>query len=147
LTPLGRKYVYANSNEEEKECIQEAFNNIEIFKQVFEYYSGGNLPENKYLFNTLQERFHLDSSFNEEFVSIYKENIGFLDKNGVAIRETHENQNQPGIEKSDGKKILGHHNKSLFVIMPFTEKTDKLYISEQTDHTSRTKLTTHLGPN
>ena len=49
LNDLGRKYVYAQSQEDLLEAVWSAFNNIEIFKKVYEYYKG-NEPSDEIFF-------------------------------------------------------------------------------------------------
>jgi hypothetical protein len=55
LTDDGRAVAYAPNPETEKALKFRAFLNVDIFKRVLEYYKGSNLPEMKYLGNTLQK--------------------------------------------------------------------------------------------
>lgn len=54
LTELGREIMYAPNPETELVLKKQAFLNIDIFKQVLEYYKGSNLPDMKYLGNVLR---------------------------------------------------------------------------------------------
>lgn len=121
LTALGRKLVYPENSGQEAEALGLAFENIDIFKRVFEYYKGGVLPEKKYLFNTLQETFHLHQDYHEEFYNIYLKNTQSLSRKqqtntSYVIKESIERISQIETDISQ---------KDLFVIMPFSEKTDK----------------------
>lgn len=49
LTALGRSLVYAASPSEEREALWKAFNSVDLYKRVFDYYKGSQLPELKYL--------------------------------------------------------------------------------------------------
>ncbi len=78
LTDLGRELVYAPDPETEMKKKLECFLKIEIFKNVLEYYKGNNLPEMKYLGNTLEDKFKLSPEFHEEFSQIFRENCNDL---------------------------------------------------------------------
>lgn len=122
LTALGRKLVFPENSIQEYEVIKQAFENIDIFKKVYEYYKDGTLPEKKYLFNTLQETFRLHSDYHEEFYDIYLKNIEFLSgkqQNNVSFAAVQIKSGQTDQNNS----TLGQ--KELFVIMPFSEKTEK----------------------
>lgn len=120
LTDLGRKLVYPKSKKEESDAIQDAFRNIELFKNVFDYYQGENLPDIQYLKNTLKTEFGVDEQFQDEFYDLYQRNISYLRSIGQPL----------GIVKSEelsGSIILGESSNSgklvAFVAMPFSEKT------------------------
>jgi hypothetical protein len=78
LTPLGRKLVYAGTPAEEAEAKQEAFLSVDVFKRVIEYYQGNELPEMKYLGNTLKDKFGLHPDTHEEFAKLFRENCDYL---------------------------------------------------------------------
>jgi hypothetical protein len=54
LESLGREIVYASDPGTELSKKREAFLRVELFRKVLEYYKGANLPEMKYLANTLE---------------------------------------------------------------------------------------------
>jgi hypothetical protein len=70
--------VYAPNQEAEKALKLRAFLNVDIFKRVLEYYKGSNLPEMKYLGNTLQKEFDLEPETHEEFSRTFRENCQYL---------------------------------------------------------------------
>lgn len=74
LTDLGRAYAYAESTEDEKKCLQSAFFNVEIFKDVYNHYKGSTLPELKFLANTLEGKFRLSPKFHLDFHRIFQAN-------------------------------------------------------------------------
>jgi hypothetical protein len=78
LAELGREIVYAPNPETELTLKKQAFLNIDIFKRVLEYYKGSNLPDMKYLGNTLTKEFGLDPETHEEFAKIFRENCQYL---------------------------------------------------------------------
>jgi hypothetical protein len=78
LADLGRDIVYAPNPDVEKDLKVRAFLNIDIFKRVLEYYKGSNLPDMKYLGNTLQKEFGLEPETHEEFSRTFRENCQYL---------------------------------------------------------------------
>ena len=78
LTPLGRDLIYAPSPEKEKELKLQAFLKIDVFKRVLEYYRGSQLPEMRYLSNTLSGEFGLQADLHEEFAGVFRANCEYL---------------------------------------------------------------------
>jgi len=74
LADLGRDIAYAPNPEAEQRLKLKAFLNVDVFKRVLEYYKGSNLPEMKYLGNTLQKEFSLAPETHEEFSRTFREN-------------------------------------------------------------------------
>lgn len=70
--------VYAPNPEAEKALKAKAFLSVNIFKRVLEYYKGSNLPEMKYLGNTLQKEFDLELETHGEFSRTFRENCQYL---------------------------------------------------------------------
>lgn len=127
LTEFGRQLIYAPNPETEKQKKIEAFLNIKIFKNVLDYYKGSNLPEMKYLGNTLEDKFKLHPDYHEEFSKIFSENCKDLNiKSGKPLDESQDNDKSKsstiivGETKKGGKGEL-----KAFVIMPFKEKNEK----------------------
>lgn len=123
LTALGRKLAFPESPSDEPQAVWEAFCNIEVFKNVYEYYQGASLPEDKYFCNTLKESFGVNSSYHQDFLTIFKENLGLIKRGGQGpqniITAT------PSITYGDSLGDVPNSTNSgeLFVIMPFSEKT------------------------
>lgn len=82
LADIGREFVYAGNQNEEKENLQKAFFNVGIFRDVYAHYKGSTLPELKYLGNTLISEFNLNSEYHEEFHRLFQENCRFIQKYG-----------------------------------------------------------------
>lgn len=138
LSDLGRRMVYPKSPQEEAEAIQEAFRNVDLFKNVFDYYQGENLPDIQYLKNTLKTEFGVEEQYQDDFYDLYRKNLAYLKSKGelpVALTETSE-------RKVIGNSIiLGESSNSgklvAFVAMPFSEKTSiypKGYFDEVLKH-------------
>lgn len=132
LDSLGHAIVYAGNAEDEVRNKQKAFFNIDIFKKVFEHYGGSSLPETKYLSNTLENEFNLSPEFHDEFIQLFKDNCKFL---GLESAGNLPPDSEVGSlvmkEKSvDSETIIlseskGKNPQVAFVIMPFSERTDK----------------------
>lgn len=124
LTPLGRKIVFPENCQQEYDSLKQAFGNIDIFKKVYDYYRTGDLPEKRYLFNTLQETFGLYADYHEEFYEIYVANIKYLDEKQnsgyISLKKTNSQEVQ-----YVQQQVMNSTTKELFVIMPFSEKTEK----------------------
>jgi len=120
LTELGREIVYAPSPEVERAKKIEAFHNIDIFGKVLKHYKGSDLPEMKYLGNTLQREFKLDPEHHEDFSNAFRETTKYL---GITTGE--ELDRNKGAT-SPSTVVVGEPGKrtklTAFVIMPFSEK-------------------------
>ena len=126
LDDLGRDLVYAPNEGTERALKLRAFLNIDVFKRVLEYYKGSNLPEMKYLGNTLEKEFSLAPDTHEEFSRTFRENCQYLGiTSGVPT----------GADVSAGREDAivvpgtvtlaepgGTSKLTAFVIMPFLER-------------------------
>ncbi len=131
LADLGRELVYAGSPSAEAELKMRAFLNIDVFKRVLEYYKGSNLPEMKYLGNTLQKEFELDPETHEEFSRIFRENCKFL---GITSGTVLTPADTPLLDSTTQAtqpvtvtlaEVGGTSKLTAFVIMPFVERDPK----------------------
>lgn len=129
LADLGRELVYSASPEAEVELRKKAFLNIDVFKRVLEFYKGSNLPEMKYLGNTLQKEFGLDPQTHEEFSRIFRENCKYLGITSGSVPISVEVGDSAASLPAPGTVILaepaGSSKLKAFVIMPFVERDSK----------------------
>lgn len=125
ITSLGKNIVYATSPEMEKTSIQKSFQNVDVFKGVYEHYHGGQLPELKYLKNTLETEFGLHSDHIEDFYKVFQANVDFVHQYGSKILTSDEME---GNAKPSDAIVVGQPESnssiSVFVIMPFVEKNE-----------------------
>lgn len=123
LTALGRKVAFPESSIDESQAVREAFNNIEVFKDVYTYYQGGSLPEDKYFCNTLRENFGIDSSYHQDFLSIFKNNLEIIGQgNTLSLSPASPPVTLCHLESHEESSVQPTSGE-LFVIMPFSEKT------------------------
>lgn len=130
LADLGRDIVYAGNATVEAELKMRAFLNVDVFKRVLEYYKGSNLPEMKYLGNTLQKEFQLVPETHEEFSQIFRENCKFLGiTSGTVIVTAEGSTDSSTAAPAPGTVTLaeagGTSKLTAFVIMPFVERDSK----------------------
>lgn len=133
LTELGRRAVYPDSPEVEREAHREAFLNIPSFRGVLEYYGGNNLPEPEYRENTMFTKFGLAPEVQEEFVEILNKNSRFVGiggndfaANGAgSATPASEAQAQTIARPAKSKDGAGDDAPVCFVIMPFVERSDR----------------------
>ncbi|WIX32779.1 hypothetical protein QO259_18555 [Salinicola sp. JS01] len=141
---IGKRFAYPKSPAEEYEAVKNAFLNVELFKKVYEYYQGENLPEIQYLKNTLKTEFGVDESLQDEFYDLYQKNLKFLnsvkEKTGVSESPSAESATA-GRSGSSSSILLGESKNAgglvAFVAMPFSEKTSqypKGYFDEVLKH-------------
>jgi len=121
LTDLGRAIVYAPSPDAEKAKKLEAFQKIELFTKVLAHYKGSNLPEMKYVGNTLESKFGLAPQFHEEFSRVFKENCAYL---GITSGEAPAEGEHGGPSTVTVGEPAKKSGVRAFVVMPFTEKGD-----------------------
>ncbi len=125
LTDFGRELVYADTPEQELTLKKQAFLQVEIFKRVLDHYRGSQLPEMKYLGNTLQKTFGLPTDLHEEFSSLFRQNCAYLGLDTASEELPAEGSDQ----QSAHSIILGEPKDKkggvCFVIMPFTERSGR----------------------
>lgn len=125
LADLGREVVYAPNAAAEQQLKVKAFLNIELFKRVLDYYKGSNLPEMRYLGNTLQKEFGLQPETHEEFSRLFRENCQYL---GITSGTAPIIVDQDAPAASTGPEVVtlaeatGASRLKAFVIMPFVER-------------------------
>ena len=132
LLPFGREIVYAANPEVEAAKKLEAFLRVELFKKVLDYYKGANLPEMKYLGNTLENTFGLSRDRHEEFSRIFRENCEYLgittgfstskaDAGSAAVEQQQVKNDAPTtVTLAEPKN--GSNGGTAFVIIPFVER-------------------------
>jgi hypothetical protein len=132
LTDLGRKAVYPESVVQEREAKLDAFLNVDVFRRVLEYFHGNNLPERKFLENTLHQTFGIDPEYHDEFIDLFDKNCRYL---GIGKEFAPGRPSSPttvtGAPQADGETVTvatpedAEDAPVCFVIMPFTERDDR----------------------
>lgn len=123
LTELGRSVAYASSPENELKAKIDAFFSVKLFRDVYDHYGSGTLPELKYLSNTLTSTFQLDPQIHEEFINLFKENCRYLsitDKQSITQLNGSHASLPTTIIAEPTKKTA--NSLTLFVALPFVER-------------------------
>jgi hypothetical protein len=126
LSTLGRELVYPKASGDEFKALMAAFRNIELFAKVYDYYTGGNLPEVQYLKNTLKTEWGVDETYQDDFYDLFQKNLAYLKSKGDLPAVS---SGAAGTTtKAGGTSILlGESAKAgnlvAFIAMPFSEKT------------------------
>lgn len=131
LTELGRELVYPASADAELAAFHTAFRNIESFAGVVDHFAGSELPEERYVANTLESQFNIDPDWHEEFIEIFGANCKLIgigsNYNPDTYSPTARGLGSPDdsllsptrtIVQAEGAPIC-------FVIMPFVERDDR----------------------
>lgn len=137
LTELGRRAVFPRSAEEAQAAKLEAFESVELFRNVVDHYGGSNLPGDEFVRNTLQTQFRLDPRVHDEFIDLFKKNCRYVgigtdwegSQSGAANRSRSvpvlaSATTEPIYVDTSRAKLNGDEWPVCFVIMPFTEHTD-----------------------
>ena len=130
LTDFGRQLIYASNEQTEHALKVTAFLNIKVFQQVLDYYKGSNLPEMKYLGNTLEKEFGLAPETHDEFSRIFRENCQYLNITSglpatISEMEEHEGTSTTAPGTVTLAEAGGSSKLEAFVIMPFLERDTK----------------------
>jgi hypothetical protein len=120
LTELGRSIVYPESAEQQRDDKIKAFLNVPLFKEIFEHYGGGELPEKQFVSSILFKK-SVDGLLHDEFCELYKKNRTYL---GITDSSTVKQIVKDGTADSGTvvERQAGEYSHQAFVIMPFVEK-------------------------
>lgn len=125
IAELGTEILYASNADLERAKKIESFRRIPIFDKVLEHYKGANLPEMKYLGNTLEREFKLAPRYHEEFSTIFRDNcteLGITDGSvdyGTVDAPVGE---RPSTVVLGAPKGASDRTLKAFIIMPFVER-------------------------
>lgn len=131
LTELGHELVYPASADAELAAFHTAFRNVESFAAVVDHFSGSELPEKRFLANTLESQFNLDPDWHDEFLEVFRANCKLLgigsnyEADGYApIAGKTKNS---GDDTQSATRTIVHVEGApvCFVIMPFVERDDR----------------------
>jgi len=135
LTELGRQAAYPASDQQESDAHLQAFLHVESFRRVLEHFGGNNLPERRFLDNTLEQTFGIDPTFHDEFVDLFDKNCRFLgigaEYRGQVVQRTGGATARSTVATTGSGSVTVAKPENAdeaavcFVIMPFTERDDR----------------------
>lgn len=122
LTTAGEELVYAGSPELERQAEIEAFLNVDVFANVLKHFGGSQLPEKRFLSNTLESEFDLKPEWHDEFADVFRENCRYL---GITA-EWVPGDGVGSADTSPTRTLVAREGApTCFVIMPFTERDER----------------------
>ena len=129
LEKLGEGIVAPSSPGDRQNALLGAFNNVDLFKRVAEFYSKGarlpdRLPEDEYFGNTLVRDFQVPRDRVDVFIKVFGDNLTYVKSFGVgrtALEATngvaaHVSQPEKPIDAEDSEREFID---TCFVLMPF----------------------------
>lgn len=78
LTEVGADIVAPSSPLQRQVALLKAFSNVELFKQVSDFYAGKPIPEDEYFGNTLVRDFDVPRERIPIFISVFQGNLEYL---------------------------------------------------------------------
>jgi hypothetical protein len=139
LTDKGNDIVAPSSPAQRQKALLAAFNAVDQFKAVAEFYAGKNIPEDEYFANTLVREFNVPRERVEKFIEVFTANAKFVKAfaavdgrtaiGAIAAEKTASSDARivvPSPDESDGSGIREFLD-TCFVLMPFGEWFDRYY--------------------
>jgi hypothetical protein len=139
LTDKGNDIVAPSSPAQRQKALLAAFNAVDQFKAVAEFYAGKNIPEDEYFANTLVREFNVPRERVEKFIEVFTANAKFVKAfaavdgrtaiGAIAAEKTASSDARivvPSPDESDGSGIRQFLD-TCFVLMPFGEWFDRYY--------------------
>lgn len=83
LTKIGQDIVAPSSPDQRKKALLEAFESVEVFKQVAKFYSGKKIPDDEYFANTLVREFDIQRERVPKFTEVFIGSLLYLQSFGV----------------------------------------------------------------
>lgn len=141
LEQIGSDIVAPQGPEQRRMALMRAFENVELFKRVLDYYRGKKLPEDEYFSNTLVREFGVERDRVETFIRVFVGNAQFLDAfkidgDGRPVIEQIALDHQPaprpavrpgGTGEDASKTPAREFLDTCFILMPFGEWYDRYY--------------------
>ncbi|HEY6169451.1 MAG TPA: hypothetical protein VI454_15525 [Verrucomicrobiae bacterium] len=138
LTNIGSDIVAPSSPTQRQRALLLAFNKVEQFKRVAEFYAGKHIPEDEYFGNTLAREFDVPRERVETFIQVFTSNLDYLkafaavDGKKIVTIGTPRNREATPVhtpeapvegESSGVRQFLD----TCFVLMPFGSWYDRYY--------------------
>jgi hypothetical protein len=125
LSDLGNSIVYPESAEQQRQDKIKAFFTVKLFKDVFDHYGGGTLPEKEFVSSILFKKFGLDESFHDEFCDLYQNNCKYLSLTDARSALQVVKREGQGTDEAVVLGQPGDYTHQAFIIMPFSEKGER----------------------
>lgn len=138
LEQIGRDVVAPSTPDERQRALLDAFNNVDDFRNVAEFYSGKRIPEDEFFSNTLTRQFTIPRDRVEKFIEVFLGNRQFLKGFDAPIETVTAPSPQVArirlkspevviVEETPPTSRVRQFLDSSFVMMPFGEWSDRYY--------------------
>jgi len=140
LTSIGADIVAPSSPAQRQKALLQAFNKVEQFKRVADFYAGKNIPEDEFFGNTLARDFEVLRERVQPFIRVFTANLDYLKafaavagKKVIAFgssrtSEQSDEQHTTAPNEGDSSSVRAFLD-TCFVLMPFGSWFDR-YFSE-----------------
>ncbi len=135
LDLIGQNVVAPSSAQDRQQALVNAFRNVELFRNVEEYYKGKKLPEDEFFENTLVREFQIPRDRVRVFIDIFTKNLNYLRAFRGEPTTEQETSGALILSKAEPKPDVVHDADrrprsfldTCFVMMPFGEWYDQYY--------------------
>lgn len=135
LTALGQDIVAPSSPSQRQKALLAAFNRVDLFKDVADFYSGKRIPEDEFFGNTLVRDFSVIRERVPTFIEIFTANLAYLkafaaNAEGAPVVSASAIPAQVDATIASAKgdvETVREFLDTCFVLMPFGEWFDRYY--------------------
>jgi len=136
LEKTGEDIVAPSSSTQRQAALLQAFRNVELFKQVEDYYRGKRIPEDEFFENTLTRDFKIPRDRVKTFVEVFAENLRYLNlfaarhvesAESVTVEEAVDVEHVAPSRRVPKKERIREFLDTCFVMMPFGEWFNRYY--------------------
>jgi hypothetical protein len=89
LTEIGQDVVAPSSPEQRRKALVRAFESVDLFMQVADFYGGKKIPEDEYFDNTLVREFHVPRERIPKFTEVFLKSHTYLQSFGASSSNSH----------------------------------------------------------
>jgi hypothetical protein len=130
LTDLGRRLSMAVDSETRRQIKREAFLRVDVFRRVLRHYNGENLPDIRFLGNTLTTEFGIAPEHHREFVDLFTRNyVSTFDKgrlSEVAVTQTPQGTFSEPSESRSTESALADVEQTVDIVRPEYRRTQPM---------------------
>lgn len=136
LGEIGRDVVAPGSPQDRRDALLRAFQNVDDFRLVEEFYGNKRIPEDEYFLNTLTRNFSIPRDRVDTFAELFRKNISFLRTfNAQTEADVDQGERTPisppaaaaNIHPSKREVRVREFLDTCFVMMPFGGWFDRYY--------------------
>jgi hypothetical protein len=133
LAKIGQDVVAPGSQQERKKALLAAFQNVDDFKKVDDFYGTKRIPEDEYFLNTLTRQFNIPRDRAAAFAEVFRANTDFLRSFNVETGAAPTGGGEQPVQGTTPTTAIGKERRvrefldTCFVMMPFGSWFDRYY--------------------